>query len=162
MKTLSFLLFFTMLLVSCDSIINPKPSGTLSEEKMTEILVDMHLTEATLRIINDTLAKINDTTYLRSRFAEVFRKHDVAPGRFTKSLTYYIKHIELLDKIYGGVIGRLTEIETSLQEKTPITKQDSLKAASTTYKKITSKADSVRIAGKEKGKVLRLVGVDKN
>ena len=80
-----------MLTASCNSILSSKPSGTLSEEQMADLLVDIHLTEATLRIANDSIARLNDTTDLRIRFAQVFRKNDVEPDDFNISLNYYIK-----------------------------------------------------------------------
>ncbi len=106
-----------MLAVSCDSIFTSKPAGTLNEDEMINILVDIHLTEATLRISNDSLSRKNDTTDQRIRFAHVFRKHDINPDDFNKSMDYYLEHIELLDNIYKEVINRLTEMEATLQPK---------------------------------------------
>ena len=82
---------------------------------MIDVLVDIHLTEATLKIAGDSLARLNDTTQLRIRFAQVFIKHDISPDDFNYSLTYYLEHIEELDKIYKEVINKLTELEATLQ-----------------------------------------------
>jgi len=106
-----------LLAVSCDSIISSRPAGTLNEDEMVNILIDIHLTEATLRISNDSLSRNKDTTDQRTRFAHVFRKHDINPDDFNKSMDYYLEHIELLDKIYVEVISRLTELEATLQPK---------------------------------------------
>jgi hypothetical protein len=106
-----------MLTVSCDSIFTSKPAGTLNEDEMINILVDIHLTEATLRISNDSLSRKNDSIDQRIRFAHVFRKHDIDPDNFNKSMDYYLEHIELLDKIYIEVINRLSEMEVTLQPK---------------------------------------------
>jgi hypothetical protein len=113
----AFILLIALLGASCGSILNSKPSGTLSEKKMTDVLVDIHLTEATMKIGNDSLARINDTTQIRQRFAEVFIKNDIDPDDFNTSLDYYLKHIEALDKIYVEVINRLTELDATLQPK---------------------------------------------
>jgi hypothetical protein len=85
---------------------------------MVDILVDIHLTEASLIVANDSIARLNDTLQLRIRFAQVFVKHDVTPDDFNSSLTYYLEHIEDLDKIYKEVIKKLTELEATLQPKT--------------------------------------------
>jgi hypothetical protein len=114
MKKWAFIILIAMLSASCDSILKSKPSGTLSEEKMTEVLVDIHLTEATLRIANDSIARKNDTADLRERFAEVFRKHDVTPDEFNSSLNYYLEHVEILQNIYNEVITRLSKMEAGL------------------------------------------------
>lgn len=107
-----------MLFVSCNSIFSSKHAGKLDEDEMINILVDLHLTEATLRIANDSLSRMNDTTDQRIRFAHVFRKHDIDPDVFNSSMDYYLEHIELLDKIYVEVINRLSELEATLQPKT--------------------------------------------
>lgn len=85
---------------------------------MVDILVDIHLTEASLNIGNDSIVRLNDTTQLRIRFAQVFIKHDISPDDFNASLTYYLERIEDLDKIYKDVINRLTELEATLQPVT--------------------------------------------
>jgi len=118
MKTLTYILFLSLLAASCSSLMSSKPAGTLSEEEMIEILVDIHLTEATLRVGNDSVARLKDTTELRTRFAEAFRKNKVEPDDFNQSLNYYLEHIEQLDKIYTEVISRLSEMEAMLQQKT--------------------------------------------
>ena len=117
MKKWAFIICWAILAVSCSSILSSKPTGTLSESKMADVLVDIHLTEAELHITNDSLNRLKDTTYLRIRFAGIFRKHDIEPGDFNTSLNYYIEHIEELDKIYVEVINRLTEQEATLLQK---------------------------------------------
>jgi hypothetical protein len=118
MKKWIFILLIAMLSASCERILKSKPAGTLSEEQMTSLLVDIHLTEATLRIANDSIARLNDTTDLRMRYAQVFRKHDINPDEFNSSLSYYLKHIEVLENIYTEVIARLSKMESTLQQKT--------------------------------------------
>jgi len=118
MKKWTYILCIAILATSCDSLISSKPSGTLSEEQMADVLVDIHLTEATLRIANDSITRLNDTNELRNRFATVFKKNDVTPDEFNSSLNYYLEHIEKLDKIYVEVINRLTALEATLQPKT--------------------------------------------
>lgn len=113
----TFILIIAVLGASCNSILNSKPSALLSEEEMTEVLVDIHLTEAALKVANDSLARLNDTTKIRILFANVFEKHDVDPDDFNSSLDYYLQHIDELDKIYVEVINRLTELDATLQPK---------------------------------------------
>jgi hypothetical protein len=117
MRKWAFILFIALLAASCNSIINSSPSGTLSEKQMTDILVDIHLSEASLSVLNDSIARLNNTTQLRIRFADIFAKHNIDPDDFNTSLTYYLGHIEELDKIYVEVINRLTELEATLQPK---------------------------------------------
>ena len=125
MKKWAFILCFAVLAASCNSILSSKPSGMLNEDKMIDVLVDIHLTEAALRVANDSLARLNDTTKLRILFAQVYEKHNVDPDDFNTSLDYYLKHIDELDKIYVEVINRLTELEAKLQPK-PVQTSNSL------------------------------------
>jgi hypothetical protein len=117
MKKWAFMLFIALLAASCNSILNSSLSGTLSEKQMTDILVDIHLSEASLSVLNDSIARLNDTTQLRIRFARIFTKNNIDPDDFNTSLTYYLGHIEELNKIYVEVINRLTELEATLQPK---------------------------------------------
>ena len=96
--------------------------GTLSEKQMTDMLVDIQLTEAVLKTVDDSISRNMDTTGLRIRFAGVFKKHNIDPDDFNNSLNYYLEHIEDLDKIYVEVINRLTELEATL---VPLARPDS-------------------------------------
>ena len=113
----AFFLCLSVLMVSCNSLLKSKPSGLLNESKMTDILVDMHLTEASLRAANDSISRLNDTADLRIRFAEVFRKNNVTPDDFNQSLRYYLEQIDELDKIYSEVISRLSLLDATLQQR---------------------------------------------
>lgn len=119
MKKWAIYVCFLVLLASCNSILSSKPSGTLSENKMIDVLVDIHLTEATLKMVDDSNGRVSDTSELRTRFAQVFSRNDISPDDFNASLTYYLKHIDEFDKIYVEVINRLTALEATLQSVTP-------------------------------------------
>jgi len=122
MKNWAFIVCIALLLASCNSILSSKPMGILSEKQMTDLLVDIHLTEAILKTVDDSIERKSDTAELRNRFAEAFKKHDVNPDDFNASLNYYLEHIEEIDKIYVEVINRLTELDATL---VPLTKPDS-------------------------------------
>ncbi len=130
MKKWAFILFLALLSASCSSLLSDKPIGTLSEEQMTGLLVDIHLTEATLRLANDSLAKLSDSTDLRIRFAQVFKKHNVTPDEFNRSLNYYMEHIDGLVKIYDDVINNLMVLEASLIPKAERSKEQRGRIAS--------------------------------
>ena len=112
-------LLISLLSFSCSFIAGDKPVGTLSETKMSDILTDMHLVEAKMRVTTDSvfMVQLRDTSFLRARFSEVFLKHSTTPDEFNQSLDYYLKHIEILDEIYDQVISKLTELETTVINK---------------------------------------------
>jgi len=135
MKKWAFWVCLALLFASCNSILSSKPVGTLSESQMVDLLVDMHLTEASLKMASDSTSKLNDTTGVRQRFAQVFKKHDVEPDRFNKSLNYYIEHIEDLNKIYSEVIVKLTEMDAQQSAK-PTTEPDIKKRIANRHSKV--------------------------
>jgi len=142
-----FILFIALLGASCGSILNSKPSGTLSQKQMIDVLVDIHLTEASLKIGNDSLVRLNDTTQIRIRFAQVFMKHNIDPDDFNVSLNYYLIHIEDLDKIYVEVINQLTALEATLQPK-PVPNMNrlgSMKYANNVWQKSMNNSDEPEI-----------------
>ncbi len=132
MKNWIFIVCIALLSASCNSILNSKPTGMLSEKQMIDVLVDINLTEAALKTGDDSIARKGDTTELRERFAEVFKKNDIEPDRFNNSLNYYLKHIDELDKIYVEVINRLTALEATLIPK-PLPESNRLNKSGTGY-----------------------------
>lgn len=120
MKKWTFIFCLAILVASCNGLLTSKPSGTLSESKMVDVLVDMHITEATVKFGVDSTSHAVDTTEARNRFAEVFRNHSIKPEEFNTSLNYYLEHVEEMDKIYADVINKLTEIDVKL---VPVNKQ---------------------------------------
>lgn len=117
MNKFLYLICLAIVSVSCEGLLKSTPSGLLDESQMTDILVDMHITEATLRASNDSILRLNDTAQLKIRYAEVFRKHEISPEDFNMSLNFYIERIDILDNIYTDVITQLTELEASYQEQ---------------------------------------------
>ena len=99
------------------SIFGSKPRDVLSEKTMVRVITQMHLTEANLRVRNDSLVTVSDTLRLRQRFANVFIQEDITPDEFKRSIEYYVEHFDELDKIYTQVINNLTEQEAGLQRK---------------------------------------------
>ena len=116
----AFFICLALLSVSCGNLLKSKPAGLLNKSQMTDILVDLHLTEATVKADDDSISRLNDTLDLRTRYAEVFRKHNVTPDEFNTSLNYYIEQIDELDKIYAEVLSRITEMEANLRHQEDI------------------------------------------
>lgn len=113
-------LFISLLFIafSCsdgEGLLSSRPSGVLSQDDMVEVLIDIHLAESALRVGNVQHISNADSLYQKSQFLEVFRKHDISPDEFRKSIEYYTEHVTLLDAVYAEVIDRLTEMEAALQ-----------------------------------------------
>jgi hypothetical protein len=112
LRFLSFLILM-LLLGACRQrdVMNGMPSNVLPRHKMIPLLVDIHLTEAALKL-NPSTAKPNDNKlYYSSAYSPVFIKHGTNPDQFNRSMQWYTRHINLLEEIYTEVITNLNTLE---------------------------------------------------
>jgi hypothetical protein len=92
-----------------------KPADLVPTDKMTRILIDVHLTEAS---IGRTIRNF-DTSRVAYKQAHklVLKRHHVSDSAFKHSYDYYLLHPALLDKIYDNVLDSLSLREAKLTEK---------------------------------------------
>lgn len=87
------------------------PEGILSEGKMVEVLIDIHLAEG---LVSSFPIHYDSSRLLYPYFEnEVFLKHDIADSVFIKSLEYYMLDIKTMDRIYARTIDSLHVVEKS-------------------------------------------------
>ncbi len=81
---------------------------------MIEILVDLHLAQASLDM--DKLE--GDSLYQGAQkyYAIIFELHEVTAEEFYSSFDYYEKHTEAFHEIYEEVVNRLTELDASMSK----------------------------------------------
>ncbi len=96
-------------MAGCDE--NPKPKDLLSEEKMVNVLIDIHLTEG----IASSLPIPYDSSQVLYTLLEkeVFVKHQVEDSVFTRSMIYYLQDPAIMDRIYARVVDSLVVRESS-------------------------------------------------
>jgi hypothetical protein len=85
-----FLLFAT----SCNQ--DTKPEGVLQEDKLSEILVDVHMAEASLQLFNAT----KRDSIARGYYGHIFRIHEVEEAEFYTSMEYYSANSKEMANIY--------------------------------------------------------------
>ena len=112
MKKLSALFCVFIFLISCKQ--DETPIGIIEKDKMTGILVDMHISDSYLNQISNA-----DTMQMqaKSRYNYIFKKHNIDSLKFSKSLNYYSLKANELDAIYKNVIDSLDYISNSLKPK---------------------------------------------
>ena len=112
MKKLSALFCVFIFLISCKQ--DETPKGIIEKDKMTGILVDMHISDSYLNQISNA-----DTMQMqaKSRYNYIFKKHNIDSLKFSKSLNYYSLKASELDAIYKNVIDSLDYISNSLKPK---------------------------------------------
>ena len=107
-RFLGIILFF-ILLVGCKS---DRQSHVLKEEDMTDLLMNLHLTEAYLNSWpSDSSQKISGDL-----IAGVYQHYDTDSSQVRASLEYYATRPQVLDKIYQDVDTRLKAMETNVRE----------------------------------------------
>lgn len=85
------------------------PEGILSEDKIVEVLIDIHLAEG---LVSSFPIHYDSSRVLYPYFEnEVFLKHDIADSVFRKSLEYYMLDIKTMDRIYAQTIDSLHVVE---------------------------------------------------
>jgi hypothetical protein len=138
---LRFLFFIgTMLLIgSCrkGDVMNQLPSNILSKDQMISLLVDIHLTEASLKLNQTNIQPKEKKLHYSSAYLPVFKKHKTTPVQFDQSMQWYARHIEQLDEIYTEVITRLSQLETQLKVKPLKTPQKKITPPLTQVKKLS-------------------------
>ena len=112
MKT-HFILILLVLFafVSCkdqDRIV-PKPEQLIKEKQMIQMLVDIHVAEATYqRFRYDSIMKNNNSANF---YYSVLDKYQVADSVFEKSFIYYASVPKDFEKMYRQVMNELSETE---------------------------------------------------
>lgn len=107
MKNLNIIFICVFFIVGCGK--NRPPKGILEEDKMVEILIDIHLAEglvSTFPIPYDSSRKLYP--YLET---EIFSKHQVPDSVFTLSLEYYMRDPVIMDRFYARTIDSLNVYE---------------------------------------------------
>ena len=112
MKKNIFILFVLAALgwMSCDPPPLEKPENLLSRKKMVEVLIDVHMAEATYQNnrARDTLVRNSSSVNF---YYSVLEKHQVIDTVFEKSFVYYAAFPKKFEKMYRDVTNKLSEME---------------------------------------------------
>ena len=94
-------------LLSCssESELDVKPADLISEEKMIDVLIDVHITESALSLKNfhrDSSLKL--FAYYKQ---DIFKEHQISEKQFQSSFDYYARHSKEFDHMYEVIIDSL-------------------------------------------------------
>jgi len=106
----------SVLLVACISSKIEIPTGILSETGFTDMLKEIHMSEAAFEL-NKSKGVENARNTLANSYQSIYKKHDIADTTFSKSLDYYAKNPGKLEKIYTNVLEQLTEERSTLNQQ---------------------------------------------
>jgi hypothetical protein len=102
-------LLLSLLFVSCKSNKDATPSDVLSKDKMVDVLVDVHLAEASLGLERISGPRLDQLT--AKKYDSVFMKHQITYEQFKTSYEYYVEHPVVLDDMYQEVINHLSTMQ---------------------------------------------------
>ncbi len=105
----AFVLFLVFVLAACEKTPFDKPENLIKEKQMINMLVDMHLAEATYNHIryDSTFQKSSSSVFYYS----VLNKYQVPDTVFEKSFLYYASSPRNFEKMYRKVLNKLSELE---------------------------------------------------
>ena len=110
------LTILSILLLACSSPKTETPTGILSETEFANILKEVHLAEAAFEL-NKSAELLNPKNHLANSYQSIYNKYDIDASTFSKSLNYYAKHPEILEKIYSAVLEQLTNDRSNLNQQ---------------------------------------------
>ncbi len=76
-----------------------RPWGILSHDEMVVVLLDVHVAEAAMKIVDSSAKRIEKQEYYNT----VFEKYNITKEQFDKSLDWYARHPKLLVAIYDDL-----------------------------------------------------------
>jgi len=110
------LTILSVLLLACSSPKTEIPTEILSKTEFANILKEVHLTEAAFEL-NKSKEILNPRNNLANNYQSIYNKYDIDASTFSKSLNYYAKHPEILEKIYSTVLEQLTNERSNLNQQ---------------------------------------------
>jgi len=82
------------------------PEGTLSEDKMTAILTDIHLLEARIGRLN--MPSLDTSTVITEHLkGKIFKKYGTDSVAYNRSYKFYSTNPVYMERIYGAIVKEL-------------------------------------------------------
>ena len=106
------------------SVIACSKKVALDKDQFTALLIDMHVTDGVLEVINPNRRAEKDN-YMY--YNDLFKKYGITREDFDSCLTYYTKDALTFNKIYGAVIDTLSRRQTQkMRVLSQFTKNDTI------------------------------------
>jgi len=90
-----------------------RPKGVLSQGTMTDVLVDMHKTDAILAENNTAYGQYSKKA---PYYNYIFKKHGITKAEFDSTLVWYTKNPQKFENMYDDVIKRLTALQKEVDD----------------------------------------------
>jgi len=107
----SMVLAFILFMVSCSKPMVEKPEVLIGEAEMIDMIVDIHLSEASFNIRRNRDTLVENSSSVNFYYA-VLEKYQVPDSVFELSLVYYASRHRRFEKMYREAINKLNEMST--------------------------------------------------
>jgi hypothetical protein len=108
----AFFLFLALLFFGCtDGYEVVIPDHILSKEKMAEVMLDIHLIEATLNL---NAGNVNKDAVEGKLSFDVFKKHNISREKYEESYTFYTENPDAMKEVYDIVLKELSKLQASV------------------------------------------------
>ncbi|MDR1792318.1 MAG: DUF4296 domain-containing protein [Bacteroidales bacterium] len=88
-----------------------KPDNLLEMTVVENILLDLHLTEATVRVKMFNQNEIDMNKWQKNEIVDLFKKYNTDYQQFEKSLNYYMSDKKKSKKIIDNIVNRLVKMQ---------------------------------------------------
>jgi len=103
------LTIFLGVFVSCDKLPVEKPENLIREKQMIDMLVDIHIAEATYRHMQfDSVIRNSSSSNF---YYSILDKYQIPDTVFEKSFVFYASTPKQFEKMYQDVMNKLSQIE---------------------------------------------------
>lgn len=110
LQILLFLLVFAV--AACDKPVVPKPRHLIHQDKMIDMLADIHMAEATYNKYRYDSSQTHFSSV--DFYYSVLAKYEVPDSVFEKSFLYYASEPKDFEKMYRKVLSKLSLTEQQL------------------------------------------------
>lgn len=90
-----------------------RPRGVLSQDKMADVITELHKLDGSLAAKGIGVDKINEKN---EYYDAVLKKYGITRAEFDSSLTYYTKNPKKFERIYENVITNLTDLQKDINK----------------------------------------------
>ncbi len=110
------LIFACFLFFSCSEKKTEEiPVNILSKQKMSEVMLDLHLLEASMSL--NAVGAESTTAVGPSPNYDVLKKNKISKTQYDESFDYYSKHPAILVEIYEHVLNDLSKMQAEVTNK---------------------------------------------
>ena len=107
-------LFLTVLVIVCSCTSKEVPEDLIGREKMTKVLMEVHLLESKINQLTITPTDSIQSVYDHYE-GLLFKKMEITQEQYERSFRYYVDNPAELEKVYNAVVDSLMQMEKTVK-----------------------------------------------